>query len=194
MTYTPKILAFAGSTRRDSYNKKLVKVAAQGARSAGAEVTFLDLRDLPLPLYDEDLEAEQGIPQNALKLKELMMDHQGFLIASPEYNSSLSAVLKNAIDWASRPASPDEPMLACFSYKVAAIMSASPGGIGGMRGLVHLRSLLGNIKVIVLPDQVAVPKVHEAFNADGTMKDPQQQASIEKLGENVARMLSKLNG
>lgn len=194
MTDTPKILAFAGSTRMDSYHKKLVKVAAQGARSAGAEVTYLDLRDLPMPLYDGDLEAQEGLPQNALKLKELMMAHQGLLIASPEYNSSISAVLKNAIDWASRPASADEPMLACFSDKVAAIMSASPGGLGGLRGLVHLRSLLGNIKVIVLPDQVAIPKIHEAFNADGTLKDPQQQASIEKLGENVATMLSKLNG
>ncbi|MBD2042795.1 NADPH-dependent FMN reductase [Microcoleus sp. FACHB-672] len=194
MTYSPKILAFAGSTRMDSYNKKLVKVAAQGARSAGAEVTYLDLRDFPMPLYDGDLEAQEGLPQNALKLKELMMAHQGFLIASPEYNSSFSAVLKNAIDWASRPASPDEPMLACFSDKVAAIMSASPGGLGGLRGLVSLRSLLGNIKVIVLPDQVAIPKIHEAFNADGTLKDLQQQASIEKLGENVTKVVSKLNG
>src|SRR4028118_1141851 len=122
MTNPPKILAFAGSAREASYNKLLVKIAAEGARAAGAEVTYLDLRDLPIPLFDEDLEAKEGIPENARKLKELMMAHQGLLIASPEYNGSITAVLKNAIDWASRPASSDEPMLACFSDKVAAIM------------------------------------------------------------------------
>ncbi|HIK08909.1 MAG TPA: NAD(P)H-dependent oxidoreductase [Oscillatoriaceae cyanobacterium M33_DOE_052] len=148
MTFTPKILAFAGSTRADSYNKKMVKIAAAGAKAAGAEVTYLDLRDLPLPLFDEDLQAQEGFPENARKLKELMLAHQGLLIASPEYNSSITAVLKNAIDWASRPSEPGEQMLACFNGKVATIMSASPGGMGGMRGLVHLRSILGNINVI----------------------------------------------
>ncbi|MBD2615449.1 MAG: NADPH-dependent FMN reductase [Nostoc sp. ZfuVER08] len=192
MTSTPKILAFAGSTRIDSYNKKLVKIAAAGAKAAGAEVTYLDLRDLPLPLYDEDLEAQEGMPANARTLKDLMISHQGFLIASPEYNSSLTAVLKNAIDWASRPY-PNEAPLAAFSGKVATIMSASPGGLGGLRGLVHLRSILGNIKVLVLPDQIAVSKAYEAFNADGTLKDPKQQESIEKLGEGLTKILFKLN-
>lgn len=88
MTYTPKILAFAGSTRKDSFNKKLVKVAAEGARAAGAQVTYLDLRDIPMPLYDGDLEAESGLPENAKKLKAMMIEHDGFLISAPEYNSS----------------------------------------------------------------------------------------------------------
>ncbi|WP_193198020.1 NADPH-dependent FMN reductase [Nostoc sp. MG11] len=192
MAYTPKILAFAGSTRTDSYNKKLVKIAADGAKAVGAEVTYLDLRDLPLPLFDEDLEAQEGLPANARTFKDLLISDQGLLIASPEYNSSLTGVLKNAIDWASRP-SPNEPPLAAFVDKVAAIMSASPGGLGGLRGLVHLRAILGNIKVLVLPDQVAVPKAYEAFNADGTLKDSKQQESIEKLGESVANILLKLN-
>ncbi|WP_341525068.1 NAD(P)H-dependent oxidoreductase [Nostoc sp. UHCC 0302] len=192
MTYTPKILAFAGSTRTDSYNKKLVKIAAEGAKSAGAEVTYIDLRDLPLPLFDEDLEAQEGTPANARTFKDLLISHQGLLIASPEYNSSLTAVLKNAIDWASRP-SPGEPPLAAFTGKVAAIMSASPGGLGGLRGLVHLRAILGNIKVLVLPEQVALPQAYQAFNNDGTLKDPKQQESIEKLGESVASILLKLN-
>ena len=189
---SPKILAFAGSTRIGSYNKQLVKVAAAGARIAGAEVTFLDLRDLPMPLYDGDLEAAEGIPQNAQTLKKLLIEHQGLLIASPEYNSSISAVLKNAIDWASRPAE-GEASLACFVGKVATIMSASPGALGGLRGLVHVRSILGNIKVIVLPDQIAVSKAHEAFNPDGSMKDEKQQAAIEQLGANLANILSKLS-
>ncbi|WP_375443105.1 NADPH-dependent FMN reductase [uncultured Nostoc sp.] len=188
----PKILAFAGSTRIDSYNKKLVKIAAAGAKAAGAEVTYIDLRDLPLPLFDEDLEAQEGLPANARTFKDLMISHQGLLIASPEYNSSLTAVLKNAIDWASRPA-PNEAPLAAFAGKVASIMSASPGALGGLRGLVHLRSILGNIKVLVLPDQIAVPKAYEAFNSDGTLKDIKQQQSIEKLGDGLTKILLKLN-
>lgn len=192
MAYTPKILAFAGSTRIDSYNKRLVKIAAAGAKAAGAEVTYIDLRDLPLPLFDEDLEAREGLPANARTLKDLLISHQGLLIASPEYNSSLTGVLKNAIDWASRPA-PDEAPLAAFAGKVAAIMSTSPGGLGGLRGLVHLRSILGNIKVLVLPDQVAVPNAGQVFNADGSLKDPKQQESVGNLGRNVANILFKLN-
>jgi NAD(P)H-dependent FMN reductase len=192
MASIPKILAFAGSTRIDSYNKKLVKIAAAGAKVAGAEVTYIDLRDLPLPLFDEDLEAQEGLPANARTFKDLLISHQGLLIASPEYNSSLTAVLKNAIDWASRPA-PNEAPLAAFAGKVASIMSASPGALGGLRGLVHLRSILGNIKVLVLPDQIALPKAYEAFNADGTLKDPKQQESIEKLGDGLTKILLKLN-
>jgi NAD(P)H-dependent FMN reductase len=192
MASIPKILAFAGSTRIDSYNKKLVKIAAAGAKVAGAEVTYIDLRDLPLPLFDEDLEAQEGLPANARTFKDLLISHQGLLIASPDYNSSLTAVLKNAIDWASRPA-PNEAPLAAFAGKVASIMSASPGTLGGLRGLVHLRSILGNIKVLVLPDQIALPKAYEAFNADGTLKDPKQQESIEKLGDGLTKILLKLN-
>src|SRR5215468_10289395 len=170
----PRILAFAGSTRRDSFNKRLVPVAAKGARDAGAEVTLIDLKDLSLPLFDQDLEAEQGIPENGKRLKQLFINHDGLLIACPEYNSSITAVLKNAIDWVSRPA-PDEPPLVAFRGKVATLMSASPGALGGLRGLVHVRSILGNIGVIVLPDQVAVPKAREAFLPDGSLADAKQQ-------------------
>ena len=187
----PRILAFASSTRRESFNKKLVAIAAQGAREAGAEVTLIDLKDFPLPLFDPDLEAEQGMPENGKKLKKLIIDHDGLLIASPEYNSSFPAVLKNAIDWVSRPA-PGEPSLVAFRGKVATLMSASPGALGGLRGLVHVRSILGNIGVIVLPDQIAVAQAHEAFNPDGTLKDPKRQAGIEGLGRTLAEFLAKL--
>ncbi|MBD1863078.1 MULTISPECIES: NADPH-dependent FMN reductase [Trichocoleus] len=191
MANSPRILAFAGSTRTNSYNKTLVKIAGTGARAAGAEVTFLDLRDLPMPLYDEDLEAAEGIPANALKFKEIMVAHQGLLIASPEYNSSISGVLKNAIDWASR-STPGEPFLAAFTDKVAAIMSTSPGGLGGLRGLVHVRSILSSIQVLVIPDQIAIAKAHEAFNPDGSLKDSAQQTTVENLGAKVAQILTKL--
>ncbi len=191
MTNAPKILAFAGSTREASYNKKLVKIAAEGAKAAGAEVTYVDLRDLPMPIYDEDLEAKEGLPENARKFKELLKEHQGLLIASPEYNSSITAVLKNAIDWASRPEA-GEPMLAAFTGKVAAIMSASPGGLGGLRGLIHVRSILSSINVLVLPDQKAISSAFQAFDEEGKLKDPKQQESVEQLGSKLATILAKL--
>ena len=187
----PKILAFAGSTRQDSYNKKLVKIAASGAQAAGAEVTTIDLKDFPLPLYDGDLETNDGIPPNAQKLKKLFLENHGLLISAPEYNSSISGVLKNAIDWVSR-ANPGEPPLACFDGKVAGLMSASPGALGGLRGLVTVRSILGNIRVLVLPDQVAVPRAMEAFNSDGTLKDSKQKDSVEKIGKELVKILTKL--
>ncbi len=187
----PRILALAGSLRRDSFNKKLVAIAAHGARQAGAEVTLIDLKDFPLPLFDQDLEAERGMPESGARLKKLFIDHDGLLISSPEYNSSLTAVLKNTIDWVSRPA-PGEAPLVAFKGKVAALMSASPGALGGLRGLVHVRSILGNLGVIVLPDQIAVAKAHEAFGPDGALNDPRQQAGIEKLGRTLAEFLGKL--
>ena len=189
---TPRILAFAGSTRRDSFNKRLVPIACRGARDAGAEVTLIDLKDFPLPLFDQDLEAEHGMPEGGAKLKRLFSEHDGLLISSPEYNSSITGVLKNAIDWVSRPA-PDEPPLVAFRGKVATLMSASPGALGGLRALVHVRSILGNIGVIVLPDQIAVAKAHEAFQPDGSLVDPKRQAGVLGLGKTLASFLAKLN-
>ncbi|MCE9590247.1 MAG: NAD(P)H-dependent oxidoreductase [Planctomycetes bacterium] len=188
---TPRILAFAGSLRANSWNKKLVRVAIEGAKRGGAEVTYIDLKEYPLPVFDEDLETAQGLPANARKLKDLFLAHDGLLLSCPEYNSSITAALKNAIDWVSRPV-PNEGPLNCFDGKIASLMAASPGALGGLRGLVTVRSILGNIKVTVLPDQVAVPKANEAFNPDGTLKDAKLQASIESLGEKLARTLAKL--
>jgi chromate reductase, NAD(P)H dehydrogenase (quinone) len=192
MSVKPKILAFAGSTRIDSFNKKLVKIAADGAKDAGAEVTIIDLRDFAMPLYDGDLEQKDGPPQNARKLKDLMLSHQGFLISSPEYNSSISGVLKNTIDWTSRQSEGEEP-LACFKGKIAGIMSSSPGGLGGLRGLVHVRAILENIGVLVIPEQTAISKAHEVFNTDGTLKDKKQEDQVKRIGASVAKLLLKLN-
>jgi chromate reductase len=191
MAYVPKILAFAGSTRADSFNKKLVKVAIKGAEAAGAQVTYLDLRDLNLQLYDGDLETKEGLPAGARKFKDLLFENDGIMISSPEYNSSISGVLKNAIDWASRPV-PGEKWLEAFTGKAAVLMSASPSALGGLRGLVTVRLLLGNIGVTVLPDQVTVSTAHEAFNPDGTLKDAQKQSSVEELGKKLAETLAKL--
>jgi NAD(P)H-dependent FMN reductase len=191
MSHAPRILGFAGSLRADSWNKKLVKLALEGARAAGAEVTFLDLRDVALPIYDADIEKNEGLPAGARKLKELMLAHEGLLIASPEYNSSISGALKNAIDWASRP-EPGEPSLACFNDKVAGLMSASPGPWGGLRGLVTVRSILSNINVLVLPDQLAVSRAHEAFDESGKLRDAKQQATVERIGAKVASVIARL--
>lgn len=190
MPGTPKILAFAGSARRESFNQKLIQVAAQGAREAGAEVTLLNLRDYPLPLFDQDLEAA-GLPDMVLKLKQTFLEHQGLLISSPEYNSSITPLLKNLIDWVSRPA-PGEGSLAAYRGKAAGLVSASPGALGGLRGLVHVRSILGNIGVLVLPDQVAVPKAHDAFDASGALKDPKQHAAVLDVGKKLAELVRKL--
>jgi len=194
MTQKPKILAFAGSLRKDSFNKRLVKIAAEGARQSGAEVTYVDLRDYPMPLYDQEIETAEGIPANAQKIKDLMIAHQGFLISSPEYNSSVSGVLKNVIDWASRPSKPDEVPLVCFKGKTAALMSASVGPLGGLRGLVHLKAILGNIDVLVMPQQHSIAKASEVFNSEGNLKEESQQSKIVQLGVNLVQLLKKLQG
>ena len=191
MGSVPRILAFAGSLRKDSYNKKLVAVAAAGTRNAGAEVTLIDLADYPLPVFNEDLETAEGAPQSATRLKNEMKSHDGFLIGCPEYNSSITAALKNAIDWASRPA-PDEESLVCFKGKVAVLVSTSPGALGGLRGLVHVRAILSNIHVLVLPDQKAIPNATKAFNGDGSLSDTKQQEAVMDLGAKLAQTVAKL--
>lgn len=187
-----KILAFAGSARKDSLNKKLLKIAAAGAEAAGADVTLVDLVDFGMPLFNQDLESEQGMPDKAGKFKRLMIAHDGFLIASPEYNSAFSPLLKNTIDWASRSESDDEPPLVAYRGKTAAILATSPGGLGGMRGLVMLRMLLGNLGVIVLPDQQAVPKGLQSFNDDGSMSDGKLEQRIRRLGGNLVDFTNQL--
>jgi len=187
-----KLLAFAGSARKHSLNKKLLKIAAAGAEAAGAEVTLIDLVDFEMPIFNQDLESEQGMPGKAGEFKKLMTAHDGFLIASPEYNGAFSPLLKNTIDWASRSESDNEPPLVAYRGKTAAIMATSPGGLGGMRGMVMLRMLLGNLGVIVLPDQQAVPNGFKVFNDDGSMNDDKLEKRISTLGENLVGFTDKL--
>jgi chromate reductase, NAD(P)H dehydrogenase (quinone) len=188
----PKILAFSGSERKESYNQKLVKIAASGAVQAGAEVTVINLADYPMPVFSQDLEAKQGMPETAREFKQLLIDHDGFLIASPEYNSAFSPLLKNVIDWASRKESDSEPPLAAFRGKVAVIMATSPGILGGIRGLVFLRMLLSNLGMTVLPNQQAVAQAAQVFDADGVLVDREKQATIVNLGRDLAITLEKL--
>ena len=188
-----KILAFAGSARKDSLNKKLLKIAVAGATAAGANITLVDLADFDMPLFNQDLESKQGMPDKAGEFKKLMIEHEGFLIASPEYNGAFSPLLKNTIDWVSRSEADDESPLVAYRGKTAAIMATSPGGLGGMRGLVMLRMLLGNLGVIVLPDQQAVPYGSQVFKDDGSMGDAELDKRIRRLGENLVRFTDKLN-
>lgn len=174
-----KLLFFAGSTRKDSLNKKLAKLAAKLAEKQGAETEFIDLSDFAMPLYDGDLEQEQGLPDTAIALKEKFKQADGFFIASPEYNSSFSAVLKNTIDWISRPHTENEPSLVAYKGKVVAVGAVSPGPLGGIRGLVPLKMLFGNISMHVVPSQVAVGDGFQAFDEKGELKDDRARGFLE---------------
>ncbi|MBL52588.1 MAG: FMN reductase [Alteromonadaceae bacterium] len=186
-----KILAFSGSTRRNSYNQAVVECAAQAAKDAGAEVTVINLADYAMPIFNEDEEAEYGIPERAQAFKQLMIEHDAILIASPEYNSSYPAVLKNAIDWASRKAG-DEPVLAAYKQKVVGLMAASPGALGGMRVLVVLRMLMQNLSCIVAPAQVAVGNVADKLDESGVISDEKTKKQLANLAKQVVDLATKL--
>ena len=187
----PRVLAFSGSARQESFNQRLVAFAARAAERAGAEVRVINLRDFPLPLMNEDLEREQGQPEPAAKLKALMAEHDGFLIASPEYNSSISPLLKNTIDWASRKVG-DEPSMVAYKGKTAALLSASPGRLGGLRGLIHVRSILGNLGVLVLANQVALSSAYSAFDDDGQLVNEADVERVESQASEFVELLRRI--
>lgn len=194
MTKKPKILAFAGSLRRGSYNKRVVKTAIEGAKAAGADVTYINLEDYPMPIYNADEHEKFGFDENALAFQKLLGEHDGFLIASPEYNGSLPGGLKNAIDWASRK-SENYGMIEVFKGKCAAIMTASPGAFGGLRCLGHLRGVLTIMLVNVLPSEIAVAKVGSMFEGDSDeMTDEKMKGILEDLGASLVDMLRKTHG
>lgn len=186
-----RLLAFAGSARRESFNQRLLVHMVEGARAAGAEVTRVDLRDWPMPLYDGDLEQESGLPDTVVRLKALMREHDGLLLACPEYNGSITPLLKNTLDWCSRRQG-DEAPLVCFRGKVAGLSSASPGALGGLRGLTVVRMLLGGIGMHLWPDQVAVPLAASAFDPEGRLVDPKRRAAAEAVGAGTADLARRL--
>jgi len=190
-----RILVFAGSARRDSLNRKLARVAAEAARAAGAEATFVDLQDYPMPVYHGDLEAAEGMPANGMRLRELFMQHEALLIASPENNASVSALLKNTLDWVSRSIGDgkgDNSGLAPYRNKVAAMVGASPGAFGGVRGLMHLRQILAGLGVTVLGTQVTLPRAHEAFDEKGALRSADTHEAVRRLAAALAAMASRL--
>jgi NAD(P)H-dependent FMN reductase len=195
MSQVVSLIAFSGSTRAGSHNRVLLKVATAAAERAGAKVSFVELRDLALPLYDADFETEHGLPPALVTLKAACVAADGYLIAAPEYNGSLSAVLKNTIDWLSRPGpQPGETpfTLAAFRGKVAGLMSASPGAWGGMRGLMHLREILSGVGVLVAAEQFALPAAHAAFKEDGRLDNQVFQTMVEGIGARTAQLARAL--
>jgi NAD(P)H-dependent FMN reductase len=191
MSVTPRVLVFAGSARRESVNRRLARVAAQRFAAAGVEATLLELADHPLPLYDGDLEAGSGLPENALKLKEVFIAHDAFVIVSPEYNSSIPPLLKNCIDWVSRPL-PAQSGYVPFSGKPAALVSASPGFLGGMRGLRHLREVLTELQMIVLPQQVSLAAADKAFDEAGNLTDAATDRRLSGMVTALLEMTARL--
>lgn len=187
----PRILMFAGSARRDSINKKLAASAASKATALGAEVELLDLADYPMPLYDGDLEAE-AFPENVRTVRDKMIAADGFFIASPEYNGSLTPLLKNTIDWVSRPQEGVAEGLIAYQGKVAALAATSPGGLGGMRGLVHVRAILSGLGVHVVPGDLAVGGGFQAFREDGGLVDDGMDLRLQDLVDTLLRASTAL--
>jgi NAD(P)H-dependent FMN reductase len=192
MSTSPRILVFAGSARKDSFNKKLAAVAAGFVNDAGGQATLVDLRDYEMPLYDGDLEEGHGVPEAAARLRAVIKEHDGLLVSCPEYNSSITPLLKNTIDWVSREDG-DEPGLIAFKGKVAGLLSASPGPLGGLRGLVHVRSILQNIGVLVVPKQMAVGSAFKAFNEDGSLADEKTAGAVRGVVEVLVKVSSDVS-
>lgn len=180
---TAKILFLAGSSRKKSSNKTVAQKAQQVAIKHNVEATFIDLIDFEMPLYNGDLEDATGLPENAIRLKELFIEHDAIFIASPEYNSGYTPLLKNSLDWISRPHQENEAPLSAFRNKTAALVSIAPGGYGGLRGLVQLRMLLGNIMVTVIPQQLAIPFSSKVLDNEGNFIDEAQETALTSIVE-----------
>ena len=182
-----KLLIFAGSTRLNSYNRRLAQFAAKLARAQGTDVTLLELGELDIPLYNADLEA-RGTPADVIRLKSILTEHPAWIICSPEYNASYTALLKNTIDWASSPV-PGDPAwsdgLKPFSGKVVGLLSASPGSLGGLRSLEHLCPLLRNLQCWVSPKQYALGNAGTAFDEHGELINPAQRQGVQAVLDQV---------
>jgi NAD(P)H-dependent FMN reductase len=190
-----RVLVFAGSARRESLNKKLARAGFEAVKRAGAEATFLDLDDYEMPVYHGDLESDQGMPENARKVRELFIAHDALLIASPENNQSIAALLKNTIDWLSRDIGDGKGPnsgLAPYRGKVAAIMNATPGPYGGVRHLFHLRQVLSGLGVLVMPQQVQLARADKAFDAEGRLLDEQAGRALERAVGALVETANKL--
>jgi chromate reductase, NAD(P)H dehydrogenase (quinone) len=185
----PKVLVLAGSIRAGSFNARLAAIAAKEIARAEAEVTRISLLDFPLPLYDGDHEARSGAPENAVKLKRMFCAHQGVFIASPEYNASLTPLLKNAIDWISRVRENKEPALAAYRNRVFALGAASNGTYGGMRSIMALRHVLElGCGALVIPEQIAVREASHAFNENDELKDERSATLLRTLARRLVEL------
>ena len=177
----PKILVFAGSIRTGAYSGKTADAATKELALQGAEITRISLADYPLPIMDQDLEAEEGVPDNAVKLARLFIDHDGILIATPEYNGSMPPLLKNTIDWISRVRRDRGIPVRPLAGRVVALCSSSDGHFAGIRSASHLRAVLSHIQMEVIAPQVSVPHAGEAFDDDGNFHEERLRNGMERL-------------
>jgi chromate reductase len=194
MSNIPKLLVFAGSTRQNSYNRKLAQTTAELARASGAQVTHIELVDFDVPMYNADLEAK-GTPPDVMRLKQLMLEHPAWIICSPEYNGSYTALLKNTIDWASSPVKSDplwQDGMKAFRGKVVGMLSASPGALGGLRSQSHLLPLLINAQCWVAPKAFALSRAAEAFDAQGALISEVHRNSVQAVIDQVLWAAAKL--
>jgi NAD(P)H-dependent FMN reductase len=189
---TIKVLALCGSARRESLNRKLLDIAARGARDNGSEVSFISLADYPIPLYDGDFEQAHGVPENVRKLQRLFAEHAALLIASPEHNGGYTASLKNALDWISRPRENGEPGVRLFATKVAAVISASPGPMGGLRSMLGMRGVLEKLGAVVIPQGFSLGSAHLAFMRDGTLADEKADGDVRTVGASLVDVAQRL--
>jgi chromate reductase, NAD(P)H dehydrogenase (quinone) len=178
-----KLVALVGSLRKDSWNRQLLQVAVRRLSEAGAEIDPVELRALAIPFYDGDVEAATGLPHGALELGARIAAADGLVIASPEYNMSVPAILKNAIDWLSRA----KPVP--LRGKCALLLSASPSLVGGNRGLWALRVPLEVLGVHVYPDMFSLATAHQAFGADGELKDEMLAKLLRRVVEGYTRVV-----
>ncbi len=181
MPAIPKILVFAGSIRTGAYSGKTADAAARELAQQGAEVTRISLADYPLPIMDEDLEAEKGVPENAIRLARLFAQHDAVLIATPEYNGSIPPLLKNTVDWISRVRKDRGVPVKAFSGKVMALCSSSEGHFAGIRSIAHLRAVLSHIQADVIAPQVSVPNGGEAFDENGDFRQERLRSGMQRL-------------
>jgi NAD(P)H-dependent FMN reductase len=188
----PTILILPGSARRDSVNRKLAAVAADLVTESGAMPDLIDPADFPLPLFDQEIEDAQGLPPAAKALKAKFLAADALIFVSPEYNSSVTPLMKNFIDWVSRSENDAEAPLAAYRGKVAGLLAASPGALGGLRGLVHLRSILGNISVLVVPKQFALGGAFSKFDEDGKLTDAAAIEGVKAVVGEVVAIAAKL--
>ncbi len=185
-----RLLAISGSSRTGSLNRQLVELAARKAQALGAEVTLVDLRDLDLPLYDEDWATRNGKPAGALKLRELFASHDGLLLASPEYNTLPTPLLLNSFDWLSVLPAGDGQLggTATTAGMPVGLMAASPGALGGLRGLPLVRVYLStNFAMVVVPEQLGVPQADQQLGDPNGLKKPELDAVLDKLVASVVR-------
>lgn len=178
----PRILIFSGSVRAGSYNTKLAALVGKHLALADAEVTRISLQDYPLPIFDGDLEANNGVPQNAHKLKRQLQESDGVFIACPEYNAGITPLLKNAIDWVSRLSDPGEEPMTAFKNRVFALGAASTGGFGGMRGLIQMRTILEvGVGAMVLPQMITIARAAQGFDGKGDLTDDRAAQQLQGL-------------